>query len=202
MSRTGEVPSRKGRERRAALLGALEELLAERALQEIEIDHIATRAGIGRSGFYFYFATKDAAVAALLEQVAEDLIGVAGDWYERDDLPHTERVRGGLTATVAFWREHATLMAAISAATGEAAAMWDDVEAEFRRRAAARVRADQDAGLVARDLDVEPIVLVLVGMTVHAMRADVRSIAAGGGPLPGVEDAVIAVWDRVLYGDD
>lgn len=197
-----EIPSRKGRERHAALLGALGALLAERPLAEIEIDHIAKRAGIGRSGFYFYFPTKAAAVAALLEQTFAQMVGVASDWYERDDLPHHDRVHGGLTATIEFWREHATLLAAITdaAATGgEAHELWDTVQAELRERAAERIRTDQTAGLVDEDVDARSMALVLVGMTVQAMHADVRVVIASGSGLPGIEEALIRAWDRTLY---
>lgn len=200
-----QIPSRKGRERHAALLGALEQLLAERPLAEIEIDHIAKRAGIGRSGFYFYFPTKAAAVAALLEQTFEQMINVAADWYERDDLPHHDRVRGGLTATIIFWREHATLMVAITdaaAAGGEAGELWETVQIELRQRAAARIRTDQAAGLIPSDLDADSVALVLVGMTVQAMHTDVRAVATDGTGVPGIDDALIHTWDRTLYADN
>lgn len=195
------VPSRRGRERRAALMTALEELLEERPIAEIEIDDIAARAGIGRSGFYFYFATKTAALAALLERIFEQLVAVATDWYEREDLDPGERVRRALRATITFWRRHARMMAAVSAASGgnEAAALWDRVQADLAARVAARIRVDQRRGLVPAAVDPTTTAQVLVGATAAAMRADVAHIVDTGRPRPHVHKTLVRVWESTLY---
>ncbi len=59
-------PQKRGDERQQAIIAALEELLTENALEHISIKRITDRAHVGRSAFYFYFATKYAAVAWLL----------------------------------------------------------------------------------------------------------------------------------------
>ena len=66
----------RGEHRRAALLHALEAQLQERALADISVASITREAGVARSAFYFYFPSKNAAVAELqwflTEQVEEE----------------------------------------------------------------------------------------------------------------------------------
>jgi TetR/AcrR family transcriptional regulator, ethionamide resistance regulator len=192
-----------GEERREALLTALEELLAENPLDAISIADITRKAGVTRSGFYFYFSTKAAAVAALLEDLRGQMIAVAADWYERSDAPHHDRVRRALGSTIVLWREHATLMIAMFDAAGsdtEARALWEGWIDALAQRAAARIAEDRAAGLAPDGADVGALSAVLTGMTVRAMERDVRDLVETGTGTPGVEEALIHAWDRAVYG--
>ena len=68
----------RGDARRDALLGALEELLREQSLEEVNVAEISRRAGVTRSAFYFYFESKAIAVMALMQ----DLYDAAADANE------------------------------------------------------------------------------------------------------------------------
>ncbi|ULE34867.1 TetR/AcrR family transcriptional regulator [Mycobacterium sp. IDR2000157661] len=61
-----------GDDREQAILGTLERLLERRPLAEISVDDLAKGAGISRPTFYFYFASKDAVLLALVEQVINE----------------------------------------------------------------------------------------------------------------------------------
>ena len=52
---------------------AVRELLEERPFAELSVSAISLRAGVGRSGFYFYFDSKYAVLAQILAEVAEEL---------------------------------------------------------------------------------------------------------------------------------
>jgi len=54
-----------GESRELAILATAERLLSERPLAEISIDDLAQGAGISRSGFLFYFQSKEAVLLAL-----------------------------------------------------------------------------------------------------------------------------------------
>jgi AcrR family transcriptional regulator len=194
----------RGARRRARLLVALEETLGERPYAAVGVDEVARRAGVSRSAFYFYFPTKAAAVAALIGEVHGHLIGVALDWYERDDLPHDERVRRGMGATVAWWREHAHLMVAMFDAAHEDAdvrAGWTAMVAGLAQRAAARIEADRAAGLAPSGPPAAAeLAETLTGMTLHAMERDVRAVAEGAQGLPGTLETLAHVWDAAVYG--
>lgn len=52
---------------RAAILRASEELFVERGVEQVEIDEIATRAGVSVDAFYVFFDSKEAVLRQLVE---------------------------------------------------------------------------------------------------------------------------------------
>ncbi len=64
---------RRGDKQRQAILQAVRELLQEQPFAELSVSTISLRAGVARSGFYFYFDSKYAVLAQLLAEVAEEL---------------------------------------------------------------------------------------------------------------------------------
>src|ERR1700722_19737602 len=64
-----------GDEREQAILRTAEQLLAERSLAEISVDDLAQGAGLSRSAFYFYFASKDAVVLTLVDRMVQQSAG-------------------------------------------------------------------------------------------------------------------------------
>ena len=68
-----EVPRRRGDKQRHAIIAAVRELLEEKPFAELSVSSISDRAGVARSGFYFYFDSKYAVLAQILGEVAEEL---------------------------------------------------------------------------------------------------------------------------------
>src|SRR5262249_29684216 len=58
-----------GDQRECEILESTERLMQERPFHEISTDAIAAGAGITRPTFYFYFASKDAVLLALLDDL-------------------------------------------------------------------------------------------------------------------------------------
>nr|WP_155763783.1 TetR/AcrR family transcriptional regulator [Mycobacterium asiaticum] len=52
---------------------AVRQLLQERPFSELSVSTISTRAGVARSGFYFYFDSKYSVLASILAEVTEEL---------------------------------------------------------------------------------------------------------------------------------
>jgi AcrR family transcriptional regulator len=200
-TRTTTSTRPKGDDRRVAILAALEELLAEQRFSDVQIAEIARRAGVTRSGFYFYFPTKAACVAALLTEVAAELMDAASGWYERKGDPR-QALAEGFRANVALWREHAALFTAMLDATAvdaDAAALWETFFDGFRERVAERIKAEIDmdpAGAPPAD----DLASVLTSMAFHMMERDVRSVLRTGRGLPETEVGLVFVYDRLIYG--
>ena len=57
------VPRRRGDRQRQAIVQAVRELLEERPFAQLSVSTISDRAGVARSGFYFYFDSKYAVLA-------------------------------------------------------------------------------------------------------------------------------------------
>src|SRR4051812_37689554 len=148
----------------------------------MQVAEIARRAGVTRPGFYFYFPTKAAAVAALLADVADELMAAAAAWYEGEDEPR-QALADGFRANVALWREHAALFAAMLDATAvdaDAAALWDTFFEGFRKRAAERIADELPSDAVTSD----DLASALTSMAFGMMERDVRAVLRSGHGLP------------------
>jgi AcrR family transcriptional regulator len=64
---------RRGDKHRQAIMQAVRELLQEKPFAELSVSTISLRAGVARSGFYFYFDSKYAVLAQILAEAAEEL---------------------------------------------------------------------------------------------------------------------------------
>ena len=87
---------------RRAILDATERLLQEGTLDDLSVAQILTEAGVSRATFYFYFASKDDAFVALLDDVMETMVprfeAIMAD-VERRRSPHLRQdIAGWLSA--------------------------------------------------------------------------------------------------------
>src|SRR4051812_37849903 len=147
---------RRGDERRRLLLTALEELLGTRPLADIGISDVTEAAGVTRSGFYFYFSSKAAAVAALLEDFRDQMERAGAAWYDAADTTPHERVTATVHASATLWRSHAPLLVAMLDAASsdpEAREIWASWSAGFVERIGTRIRQDRKAGLIRTAAD-------------------------------------------------
>jgi len=81
-----------------------EALLAARPLASIGVDEIAMAAGISRSSFYFYFASREALLRALGEQADHEVLTSAERWLNRTHEPPEEVITRALADNLALWR--------------------------------------------------------------------------------------------------
>lgn len=76
---------RRGDKQRHAIVTAVRELLQDKPFAELSVSTISDRAGVARSGFYFYFDSKYAVLAHILGEVAEELTEATGAFAPRGD---------------------------------------------------------------------------------------------------------------------
>jgi AcrR family transcriptional regulator len=191
----------KGDRRRQQILDAVAGLLETHSFDDISIAEITRRADVTRPGFYFYFPTKGAAVASLMEGLFAEFMDAATVWYEHREVDQETGVREGMEATVALWRKHAVVMHGMvqaAAADKEAREIWQRWVAAFTARAVPTVAADRTPGTGPSP---EQIATFLVDATFAAMQRDVRTLVETGAGTPGVVDAIVLVWVRSLYGE-
>ena len=67
------APKRRGDRQRQAILQAVRELLEEKPFEELSVSTISDRAGVARSGFYFYFDSKYSVLAQILAEATHEL---------------------------------------------------------------------------------------------------------------------------------
>jgi AcrR family transcriptional regulator len=63
----------RGDRQREAIVVAVRELLTQRSFEDLSVSAISDRAGVARSGFYFYFESKYDVLALIFDEVTHEL---------------------------------------------------------------------------------------------------------------------------------
>jgi TetR/AcrR family transcriptional regulator, ethionamide resistance regulator len=193
------TPTTKRAAIQAAVLAATEALLTEGAsYADLNIERIATRAGISRTAFYFYFRDKRELLIRLTEDVNDLLFQQADIWFSGAGEPEPE-MREALTNIAALYAEHGVLLRAIvevSTYDEEVARFWRGLLGRFVDASRRRIETEQAAGrAVARH--AEATAFALVWMTERTMYQQFVQ----GEPLAAddVVDAMLGIWLRSVY---
>jgi AcrR family transcriptional regulator len=93
----------KGDQREQALIEAARAVFRDKSISQVTIDELAGAAGIARSGFYFYFESKQALLAALVDQRLAEADLELAEWLAADGLDRGA-LRRGLAAGLARWK--------------------------------------------------------------------------------------------------
>ena len=148
-SREDPAPTAKRAAIQASVLAATEALLAEGAsYADLNIERIATRAGISRTAFYFYFRDKRELLMRLTEEVNELLYQQADIWFSGEGEPEPE-MREALTNIAALYAEHGVLLRAIvevSTYDEEVAQFWRGMLGRFVDASRRRIETEHAAG--------------------------------------------------------
>ncbi|MBT0768469.1 TetR/AcrR family transcriptional regulator [Kineosporia sp. J2-2] len=96
-------PPTKGDQRERALIDAARTILREKSIGQVTIDELASTAGIARSGFYFYFESKQSLLAALIDQEIAVADAETAEWLASDGLDR-DALRRCLSAGLARWK--------------------------------------------------------------------------------------------------
>jgi AcrR family transcriptional regulator len=193
------TPTTKRAAIQASVLAATEALLAEGAsYADLNIERIATRAGISRTAFYFYFRDKRELLVRLTQDVNDLLYEQADIWFSGSGKPDAE-MRKALTNVAALYAQHGVLLRAIvevSTYDEGIADYWRAMLGRFVDATRRRIEAEQAAGrAVARRADATAF--ALVWMTERTMYQQFVQ----GEPLAGcdVVEAMVDIWLRSVY---
>src|SRR5215212_10459751 len=74
----------RGDRQRDAIVNAVRELLQERSFADLSVSTISERAGVARSGFYFYFDSKYAVLAVILAEAGDLLDNLTHHFAPRE----------------------------------------------------------------------------------------------------------------------
>lgn len=111
------VPRRRGDRQRHAIVAAVRELLQEKPFAELSVSTISDRAGVARSGFYFYFDSKYAVLAQILGEVSAELEEATHDFAPRgDDETPAEFARRMVGSAAAVYAHNDPVMSACNIA--------------------------------------------------------------------------------------
>jgi AcrR family transcriptional regulator len=189
--------------RERAILETAERLLAERPLHEISTEDLARGAGISRSSFYFYFASKEAVLLSLLDRVTAEAEAAREAALARvGEGTLADLCRAGIAAFHETFRAHraVTLAAADARATiPEVREQWARVMEGWVRDTEALIAAERPAAPAAGSVPARDLAVALNLMNERVLHASF----AGDAPAVGedaVVEALVAVWVAAIRG--
>jgi AcrR family transcriptional regulator len=190
-----------GDARRAALLDALEELLREQSLEEVNVAEVSRQAGVTRSAFYFYFESKAMAVMALMQGLY-DAAADANELLVKAEGDPADRIRTAITMLFdSVDRSAHTYRALLEARAASPAVreMWTAGRAEFANVIAGMIGTERAAGRAIGGPGEDALAQVLLDLNDHALEQH----SLGTGP-PRQEhiEALTFIWLRTIYGTD
>jgi AcrR family transcriptional regulator len=97
-----------------AILAATEDLLNERPLNELSVGDIIERAGVCRTSFYVYFASKTAVVSECLRRVMDQVLIATDPFLSEAGQDPEAAIRASLEQWVALSTPHGPLLRAVS----------------------------------------------------------------------------------------
>jgi AcrR family transcriptional regulator len=176
----------------ASVLRATEELLSEgSSFADLSVGPIATRAGISRTAFYFYFRDKRELLMRLTAEVSEEFYDVAESWFAGSD----EQLAAALRQIGELYREHAALLRVIvevSTYDEEVATFWRGLVGRFVDATQARIEAERTP------LPAQATAFALVWMTERSF----HQLTVQDEPVRRDElvEALAGIWRRTVYG--
>ncbi len=190
-------PSR-GDRREQAILDGARALLETTPLSQITTDQLAAAADLSRSSFYFYFDSKSALLAALLDGLSAELAAENTPWLEAVG-PDEAALRQATRHSVALWRTHGGLLRQAwrgDDGVPQLAAWRAELVERGTRRTAAKIERDRAAGLAPAG---PPSAAVLAG-AVLALKNDLLAQARPPQDDARVVEDLVVLTLRLLYG--
>ena len=201
LPRRGRRPPRiSGEDRERAILQTAERLLAERPMADISVDDLARGAGISRPTFYFYFASKEAVLLALLDRLVEQ----AREGVELALLGSDPAgvARAGLRSIHETFRAHRPVVLAASAVRTthpEVRDLWTRVMERFVRETSDAIEAERARGAAPDGPPARDLAIALNLMNERVLQATLEHDQPAIGE-DHVLDALVEVWLRAIYG--
>jgi AcrR family transcriptional regulator len=196
-----EVRRSRGDRQRDAIVGAVRELLQERSFADLSVSTISERAGVARSGFYFYFDSKYAVLAVILADASEELDKLTHDFAPREpDETLSDFAKRMVGSAAAVYATNDPVMHACAVARNTDAQireMMDDFADGIIDKIVGLVEQDADARPISDDLPA--LVRTLAASTTMTLTHDSAFIGRRQDPARAVE-IVERLWLYGLWG--
>lgn len=169
--------TRRGDKQRQAILRAVRELLQEKPFSELSVSTISLRAGVARSGFYFYFDSKYSVLAQILAEAAEELEELTQYFAPRQPGESPEEFAKRMVGSaVAVYANNDPVMTACNVARHSDVEIRDLLDQQFEivlREIVGVVEAEMKAG-TARPIsaDLPTLIRTLAATTALMLTGD------------------------------
>jgi AcrR family transcriptional regulator len=202
-SAPSEVRRSRGDRQRDAIVTAVRELLEQQSFADLSVSAISERAGVARSGFYFYFDSKYAVLAVILADASEELDKLTHDFAPREpgETPaaFAKRMVGSAAAVYASNDPVMTACAVAQNTDAQIREMMNDFQDTVIDKIVGLVEQDADARPISKDL--RGLVRILAATTAMTLTHDSAFVGRGENPDRAV-DVVERLWLYGLWGGD
>jgi len=196
-----EVRRSRGDRQRDAIVTAVRELLEERSFADLSVSTISERAGVARSGFYFYFDSKYAVLAVILADASELLDQLTHHFAPREpgETPTAFAKRMVGSAAAVYANDDPVLSACAVARNTDAQIreMMDDFYDAVIDKLITLLENDPDAQPISDDLPA--LVRTLAATTTMTLTHDSAFVGRGTDPNRAV-DALERLWVSAIWG--
>lgn len=185
---------RRGDRHRLAIMQAVRDLLQDRPFAELSVSTISNRAGVARSGFYFYFDSKYSVLAQILADAAQELEELTQYFAPRQPGESPEQFAKRMVGSAAaVYGNNDPVMMACNAARHSDIEIRDILERQFEAvlsQIVGIVEAEIRAGTASPiSDDIPTLVRALAGAT---------ALTLGGDPILAGLDSDLDRRVRVL----
>lgn len=196
-------PRRRGDKQRHAITEAVRELLQEQPFAELSVSTISDRAGVARSGFYFYFDSKYEVLALILAEAGHELEELTKYFAPRapDESP-AAFARRMVGSAAAVYAHNDPVMAACNDARNTDTKIREILDRQID------IVIDQIVGIVSDELkagtaqpisdDIPALVRTLAVTTALMLSGDSTFLGADGDVQRGVR-VLEALWLSALW---
>ncbi len=190
----------RGDRQRDAIINSVRELLQERSFADLSVSTISERAGVARSGFYFYFDSKYAVLAVIVADAMAELDKLTHDFAPREpgESPSEFAKRMVGYAAIVF-SSHDPIMSACNLARSTDAQIreiMDDFQDTVINKIVGLVNDDSGARPVSDD--VAALVRTLTAVTSMTLAHDSAFVGRNQDPAGAVE-IVERLWLAALW---
>lgn len=196
-----EARRSRGDRQRDAIVSAVRDLLEVKAFSDLSVSMISERAGVARSGFYFYFDSKYAVLAVVVAEAMAELDKLTHDFAPREpgETPAEFSKRMVGSAAAVFSHNDPIMKACTLAQNTDAQLrdMMNDFSDTVIDKIVGLVR--QDAGARPISDDLPALVRTLTAMTAMTLSNDSAFVGRDDDPTRAVE-VVERLWLNALWG--
>jgi AcrR family transcriptional regulator len=196
-----EIRRSRGDRQRDAIVAAVRELLHERSFADLSVSTISERAGVARSGFYFYFDSKYAVLAVILADASELLDSLTHHFAPREpgETPAVFAKRMVGSAAAVYANDDPVLRACAVARNTDAQIreMMDDFYDGIIDKLITLL--EQDSGAVPISDDLPALVRTLAATTTMTLTQDSAFVGRDADPKRAI-DALERLWVAAFWG--
>lgn len=191
----------RGDRQRDAIVNAVRDLLQERSFADLSVSAISERAGVARSGFYFYFDSKYAVLAVILADASELLDSLTHHFAPREPGEHprdfAKRMVG--SAAMVYANDDPVLSACAVARNTDAQIreMMDDFYDGIIDKLVTLLEHDPEARPISGDL--RGLVRTLAATTTMTLTHDSTFVGRDEDPARAV-DVLERLWVSAIWG--